>query len=99
MATQDDEAKPKLEFIDDPAGLELYVDDATGFGLLNGTVAITLEALRWDHSQENMLPRRVVVAHLRMSIPAAQGLAVGLFDFMAQRGLNPTRKPPDEPVQ
>ncbi len=99
MAIQGKKLSPALEFIDDPTVGELYADAVSGYGIINGTVAITLEAARWDYDQADSSPKRVVVARLRMSVPAAQNLALGLFDFLARRGLDPARKPPDEPVQ
>ncbi len=99
MAIKGKKPSSALEFIDAPTVGELYADAVSGYGLVNGTVAITLEAARWDHDQGDSMPKRVVVARLRMSVPAAQNLALGLFDFLAGRGLDPARKPPEEPVQ
>jgi len=49
MTVQDDDKAEILVLIDDPAAPEIYADETSGFALLNGTVAITLEAARWDH--------------------------------------------------
>lgn len=99
MTVQDDDKAEILVLIDDPAAPEIYADETSGFALLNGTVAITLEAARWDHGPSSSPAKRVVVARLRMSVIGAQNLATGLFNFLAQRGLDPSRKPPNDKVQ
>jgi len=99
MAAQGEDKPEVLAFIDDPTAPEIYADETAGFALLHGTVAITLEAVRWDHGANSSPPRRVVVARLRMSVIGAQNLATGLFDFLTQRGLDPARKSLDDKVQ
>jgi len=84
-----DETAPVVTFIDNPHAPSLFCDGAAGFFLLNGVISLTLEAARADHSQSPGPVNRVVVARLSMSIPAAQALALGLYDFLKQRGLDP----------
>ena len=53
----------------------LYFDDVPTFGHGNGIIRITLEAVRLHTSNLGEVARdRVVVAHLRMSIPTALAL-------------------------
>ena len=58
----------------------LYSEDASAFGYLNGVVRITLEATRTvpsDHGS-GVVNDRVITAHLRMNIPAAQSLKAAI---------------------
>ncbi len=53
----------------------LYFERASAFGHFEGLVRITLESQRiLPHSSGGVTVDRVVNAHLRMSIPAAQSL-------------------------
>jgi len=56
----------------------LYFDGAPTFGYNNGIVNITLEALRYMVVGKTPTRDRVVVAHLRMSLPAAMSLKAAL---------------------
>ena len=56
----------------------LYFDGAPNFGLHNGIVNITLEAIRFSAVDHEILPDRVIVAHLRMGLTAAQALKSAL---------------------
>jgi hypothetical protein len=48
----------------------IYFDGAPTFGLNEGVVNITLEALRYVHAHGKVVSDKVIVAHLRMSLPA-----------------------------
>ena len=50
----------------------LYFDGAPNFGLHNGIVNITLEAIRFSAVDHEIVPDRVIVAHLRLGLVAAQ---------------------------
>ena len=59
----------------------LYFELATAFAHLNGVIRITLEAARdmiVPGQQEAATSDRVIVAHLRMNIPAAQSLKAAI---------------------
>lgn len=56
----------------------LYFDGAPNFGLHNGVVNITLEAIRFSAVDHEIVPDRVIVAHLRMGLPAARALKSAL---------------------
>ena len=52
----------------------------------NGAISITLESIRASHSEPPGPLSRVVVGRLVMPINGAQGLAIGLFDFLEKQG-------------
>jgi hypothetical protein len=58
----------------------LFYDDATAFGHLNGIIQVTLEAVRLypNSPKEGLSLERVVVAHLRMGVPAARALKAAI---------------------
>ena len=56
----------------------IYFEDAAVFADLNGTIRITLEALRLYSSRQGGVAERVAVAHLRMNIQAARALKLVL---------------------
>jgi hypothetical protein len=59
----------------------LYFENAPTFGHLNGVIRVTLEAGRDLPSPETggrVVADRVIVAHLRMNIPAARSLKAAL---------------------
>jgi hypothetical protein len=56
----------------------LYFDIAPTFGHNQGIVNITLEALRFMTVGQSPTRDRIVVAHLRMSVPAAMTLKAAL---------------------
>ena len=77
---------PKIEFTDNPLAPEIYASGATGFFVSNGTITITLESIRADHGEKPGPLKRVVVGRLTMPASGAQGLAIGLFDFLEKQG-------------
>jgi hypothetical protein len=77
---------PKL--LDDPKAPEIYATAASGFFNANGTISITLESARADHSKSPAPVSRVVVGRLVMPAGGAQALAVGLFDFLEKQGFS-----------
>jgi hypothetical protein len=84
------DVKPPVEIIPSVAGGVsaiasahapfLYFDDASAFGHVNGIIRITLEAGRTIPGPVagTVLSDRVIVAHLRMNIPAALSLKAAL---------------------
>ena len=80
--------KTEIGFIDNPMAPDIYADEATGFHFVNGVVKITFSAARVNHVSSPGPVSRVVIGRLVMSIPAAQGLAVGLFDFLKKQGVD-----------
>jgi hypothetical protein len=47
----------------------IYFDGAPTFGFKEGIANITLEALRYVHANGKVISDKVIVAHLRMSLP------------------------------
>jgi len=71
----------------------LYFENAPTFGALNGVIQITLEAQRIFPTDAGTAVDRVVVAHLRMNIPAAMSLK-GAIDgalLLVTPGPTPTK--------
>jgi hypothetical protein len=58
----------------------IYFEDASAFGHINGMIRLTLEAARLYPATPDPGVRvdRVIVAHLRMNIPAARSLKKAL---------------------
>ena len=57
----------------------LYFENASAIGHLNGIIRVTLEASRdVPMPQDGVANDRVIVAHLRMNIPAAHSLKAAL---------------------
>lgn len=74
---------------------EVYSDDASYFALKGGNVSITFTSIVWDNTAgRNGQVTRTVVGRLVIPTAGAQGLAYGLYDFLAQRGLAPDMKSP-----
>ncbi|HEY0266070.1 MAG TPA: hypothetical protein VGC16_04915 [Rhizomicrobium sp.] len=84
---------PAVNFVDNPLAPELYASGATGFFVSNGTITITLESIRPDHADKPGPLSRVVVGRLVMPAAGAQGLSIGLFDFLEKQGFK-YEKPP-----
>lgn len=86
--------KPKgagdaLLFIDNPQAPDVFSSGASGFFLMGPNVGITFETFRVNHGTNPGPVSRVVIGRLVMSIEDTQRLALGLYDFLKQRGLDP----------
>jgi hypothetical protein len=71
---------PRLE-VSDVASAHapfLYIDGAPAWAYNTGIIGVTLEAIRLMTGEQQPRQERVVVAHLRMSIPAAQALKAAI---------------------
>jgi hypothetical protein len=79
---------PTLNFVDNPDAPEIFSSGATGFFVANGNITITFESARADHSQSPGPVYRTVVSRIVLPVAAAQGLAVGLFDFLEKQGFD-----------
>ncbi len=76
-------------FVDSHTAPDVFADETSGFYVHNGVVRITLASARIDHGKQPGPVNRVVVARIVMPVPAAQALAINLFDFLKSRGLAP----------
>jgi len=57
----------------------IYIDGVPNYGVNHGVMNLTLEALRFQPGgQAGVLVDRVIVAHLRMSLPAAESLRAAI---------------------
>ncbi|HSR00786.1 MAG TPA: hypothetical protein VLM36_12835 [Sphingomicrobium sp.] len=84
MATSDD--IPPL--FDNPNAPEVFAAQATGFLAIGDSVVVTLECGKSDYSGPEPTVARHVVARLIMPRSGAEGLAVGLFDFLKKGSEN-----------
>jgi hypothetical protein len=90
-------ATPEVSFIDNPMAPDVYADEVCGFFVHNGVVKIAFASARVNHVSSPGPVNRVVIGRLALSIPAAQSLAVGLFDFLKQQGVDFSGVGPDGP--
>ena len=73
----------------------LYFEASPTYGCLNGIIQITLEASRLLIADGLPVTDRVIIAHLRMSVPAANALKAsidGALGLVAQ-----SQTPPPDP--
>jgi hypothetical protein len=77
-----------VKFIDNPNAPEIFSSAATGFFVADGNVSITFESARADHTESPGPVNRHAVARIVIPAAAAQGLAVGLFDFLEKQGFD-----------
>jgi hypothetical protein len=82
-----------VTFVDTPGAPDVFADDACGFFVRNGVISITFASARVDHSKSPGPINRVVIGRLVMLVSGAQGLSVGLYDFLVQQGLAPKVTP------
>ena len=69
---------------------EVYADFPAFFSSKGGNISITLVSNRFDSADQGTL-KQVVVGRLVMPLGGAQGLAIGLYDFLAQHGMAPPK--------
>ena len=79
---------PPLGFIDNPLAPDVFADVAIGFHLINGMVKVTFASARANHEKSPGPVNQVVIGRLVMSVAGAQTLAVGLFDFLKNQGVD-----------
>ncbi len=77
-----------VKFIDNPNAVEIFASAATGFFVADGNISITFDSARADHTESPGPVYRQVVARIVLPASSAQGLAVGLFDFLEKQGYN-----------
>jgi hypothetical protein len=68
---------------------EFYSTGPAGYWLHEGILTITFETAAPFHGGDNRPVERVVNGRLVMSVPAAQRLVLGLYDFLKGMGLDP----------
>ena len=82
-------SEPRL--INDPHAPETFTTGCCGISIGPGTVSLTFESARCDHSDPNCPMERVVVGRLIMPVGAAQALVLQLNDALQRSGLSPSR--------
>jgi len=82
-------ASNTIPLVDNPFTPEIFATGVAGLSVINGVVCITVESARCDHSKPQPSLERVVVGRIALSVPAAQTLLTGLYDFMGNHGINP----------
>jgi len=85
-ATAQASSLPTIENLFAP---EIYADTAAFFSIKNGTISITFASLRFDNSESYGIAKNVIIARLVMPLSGAQGLCVGLYDYLKQQGVAP----------
>lgn len=78
--------------IDNLFGAEVYADDVAFFAHKGNNVSMQLVSARFDANDGGKL-KLVTVGRLVMPIAGAQGLAVGLYDYLKKNGLAPDVDP------
>jgi hypothetical protein len=88
-----------VKFIDNPHAPEVFADEVAGFLIFNGNLHITFSSPRVDHSSSPNPVNRVVIGRLVMPVGSAHAFAISVYDFLKQRGFDPSRPPSPEQVQ
>jgi hypothetical protein len=68
---------------------EFFCNGSAGYFMHEGVVMITFEVGIPDHSEPPGPVSRVLAGRITMPLAAAQRHALGLYDFLKQRGLDP----------
>lgn len=69
---------------------DTFADEAIAFDYRDGTVRITLATKKMMDPAPPSKLQFVVVGRMVMTVPGAQRLALALFDYLKQQGLDPT---------
>ena len=78
---------------------DVFADEALGFEISGGVVRITLASRRMADGAPPSDVRWEVIGRLLMPARGAQGLAVGLFNYLKSIGLDvPSTATPDPPA-
>ena len=86
---------PSVNLVDNPEAPEIFSSGATGFFVANDNITITFESARADHSQSPGPVYRTAwwAGRDAGGGQPAQGLAIGLFDFLEKQGFDFKRRP------
>ena len=95
----EDQSKSVQKLIEAPNAPEIFADGVCGFFLHNQNLRIAFEASRVDHAATGGPAGRFIVARIVLPAAGARTLAVGLFDFLKQMGLDPGQVTPSVSVQ
>ena len=78
----------EVEIVENPQAGEVFADEALSFSVVNGVVRITFSAFR--PMETGGRSAHVVIGRLAIPVSGAPALAVGLFNFLKERGLDPS---------
>lgn len=78
-----------LPVVGNPFAPDILTDDALAFEFIDGSIRITLGAAKMVEPVPPSPMQMVVIGRLIMSVPAAQRLALGLFDYLKRQGHDP----------
>jgi hypothetical protein len=67
---------------------DVLADDALGFEHINGTVRITFGVVKMIDPAPPSNVQMVAIGRLVMGVEGAQRLAIGLFDYLKNHGLD-----------
>ena len=77
-----------IKVIENPQAGEVFADDAASFSLVNGVLRITFTAFRpLEIGGES---GHVVIGRLAMPLVGAQSLSLALYNFLKERGCDPS---------
>jgi hypothetical protein len=77
---------------------ELFASEASSFSIHSGVVTITLASHRYDNSMSPAALNKVVVGRIVLPPAGAKNLALGLYNFLSNNGLEPIARP-KEPLE
>jgi hypothetical protein len=70
------------DFVHNPHAPDVFADAATGFFLFNGSLRVTFESLRVDHTTSPGPLTRLVIGRLVMPAAAAETMAKEILSFL-----------------
>lgn len=82
--------EPRRTFLDNPLAPDIFIDGAAGFTVNNGVLRIALASGRVNHTTSSGPVQQVQVCRVVMPIADARDLAVGIFEFLKARQLDPS---------
>jgi hypothetical protein len=72
---------------------EVFTTEASSFSIHSGVITISFVSHRYDHSVSPPVLNKVVVARVVLPPEGAKTLAVGLYNFLSNNGLEPVKRP------
>jgi hypothetical protein len=83
----------QIKHVEDLFSPELFATEASAFSIHAGVVTITLASNRYDNSVSPAVLNQVVVGRIVLPPAGAKSLAVGLYNFWSNNGMEPVRRP------
>jgi hypothetical protein len=87
-----------VQHVENLFAAEFFASEASSFSVHSGVVTITFVSHRYDHSVSPPARRNVVVARVALPPSGAKSLAVGLYNFLSNNGMDPVPRP-KEPTE